>query len=194
MVHQAGKRGPYRKSRERRQAILRAALEAYAESDAGGPTLRAIADKVGLSETALLYYFRNREELFVAIIEARDQADRFLSREQTLAAADFKRLGALIARNAETPGLVKLFLEQAIAAVNPGHPGHDFMRARYAEFCQGLAAGLRQAKGLTAEQADWLGRLLIAAADGLQIQWLYDPSLDMRRDLERLVDLALGQR
>lgn len=188
----ASPRGPYRKSAERRAEILRAALEAYATSDAGGPTLRSIAQRLDLTESALLYHFGSRDDLFWAIIRARDDADRLRSDDQTLDAEDFHRLGELIAHNASTPGLVKLFLEQAVAAVSATHPAHDYMRERYARFAAGLARGLQNAKGLSQERADWLARILIAASDGLQIQWLLDPAIDMQRDLGQLVELALA--
>ncbi|MDR0847943.1 MAG: TetR/AcrR family transcriptional regulator [Propionibacteriaceae bacterium] len=183
-------RGPYRKSDERRTEILQAALEAYATSDAGGPTLKAIGDKVGLTESALLYHFGSREELFWAIVKARDESDRFQVDDEEVTATDFTRLGQMIAHNASTPGLVKLFLEQAVAAVSPSHPAHDELRARYERFNAVLAQGLSGLKGLPPDQAAWLARIVIAASDGLQIQWLLDPSIDMRADLDALIALA----
>ncbi|MDR1238060.1 MAG: TetR/AcrR family transcriptional regulator [Propionibacteriaceae bacterium] len=186
------KRGPYKKSAERRSAILSAALAAYAESDAGGPTLQAIAEKVGLTQTALLYYFSSREELFLAIVRARDDRDRFRAIEDPPSIEDFKRLGQLIARNTETPGLVRLFLEQAVAAAGTGHLAHDYFKDRYRAFAASLAEGLCTARGISADTADWLARVIIAAADGLQIQWLYNPEISMAHDLERLVNLAVS--
>ena len=188
-----GKRGPYKKSAERRGAILAAALEAYAESDAGGPTLQAIADKAGLTQTALLYYFPSREDLFLAIVQARDEQDRFRPLDETLTAEDFRRLGDMVAHNSDTPGLVRLFLEQAVAsAAGDSHVAHTYFKQRYAAFRRTLAEGLQAARGVPADQAEWLARVLIAAADGLQLQWLYNPDFSMRRDLGRLVDLAIA--
>ncbi|MDR1512497.1 MAG: TetR/AcrR family transcriptional regulator [Propionibacteriaceae bacterium] len=185
-------RGPYRKSAERRAEILDAALAEYAAADAGGPTLKAVATRLDLAESALLYHFGSREELFWEIVRARDKADQFRPDGQPLEEEDFLRLGEMISHNASTPGLVRLFLEQAIAAVSESHPGHDYMRDRYERFAEVLARGLQHAKGLAPERAQWLARVLVAAADGLQIQWLFNPDLDMRGDLGALVDLALA--
>jgi hypothetical protein len=66
------------------------------------------------------------------------------------------------------------------------------MRERYPRFAAELARGLQNTKGLPIEQAEWLARIVMAASDGLQIQWLLDPTLDMRGDLTRLIDLALA--
>jgi AcrR family transcriptional regulator len=185
-------RGPYRKSAARKAEILAAALAEYAHSDAGGPTLKAIANRVDIAESAVLYHFGGRDNLFVEIIRARDEADSLGPADAGLGPGDFARLGEIIAHNASTPGLVKLFLEQAVAAATPTHAAHDYMKARYARFAEGLAKGLRDTKGLSDERAQWLARILLAAADGLQIQWLLDPEVDMRRDLEALIDLAVG--
>jgi AcrR family transcriptional regulator len=151
----------------------------------GGPTLKTIADKVGLTESALLYHFGSREELFWAIIQARDEAESAQARDET-ATVDFSHLGEIVADNASTPGLVKLFLDQAVAGISPSHPAHDYMRQRYGDFARGLAEGLQRDRGLAEERAAWLARILLAAADGLQIQWLLDDQVNMRRDLAQL--------
>ncbi|HEY0189291.1 MAG TPA: hypothetical protein VGC67_17525 [Cellulomonas sp.] len=40
--------------------------------------------------------------------------------------------------------------------------------------------------GLAPAEASWRARVLIAAVDGIQIQWLLDPSIDMADDIVRL--------
>jgi AcrR family transcriptional regulator len=185
-------RGPYRKSAARRDEILSTALAEYAAADAGGPTLKTIAERLDLTESALLYHFGSRDELFWEIVRARDEADSLHHNDEPLDTDDFHRIGELIAHNASTPGLVRLFLEQAVASVSPSHPGHDHMRERYARLTAVLSRGLQSAKGLTKERADWLARMLIAASDGLQLQWLLNPGPDMRADLGELVDLTLA--
>ncbi|MFY4722983.1 hypothetical protein [Streptomyces sp. LaBMicrA B280] len=45
----------------------------------------------------------------------------------------------LLARNAATPGLVKLFVD--LAAAEPDHPAHAFFTDRYDRFRTELAAG-----------------------------------------------------
>ncbi|WP_432843151.1 TetR/AcrR family transcriptional regulator [Dactylosporangium sp. CA-092794] len=187
-----GKRGPYAKGLERRKAILAAALEAYAESDAGGPTLKAIADRAGIPETSLLHYFGSREELFVAIVTARDEADRAFIGDRASDAADLAEHHKIVTHNIQTPGLVKLFAEQSVAAASPSHPAHEYFSRRYPRYIEALSRSLRDNRGLDEATARWFARILIAAADGLQIQWLLDPSIDMDADLARLTTALLG--
>src|SRR5262245_4588512 len=54
--------------RQRRQAILDAALQLFAEKGYFGTSLRDIAAAVGVRESALYNYFRSKEELFNALL------------------------------------------------------------------------------------------------------------------------------
>src|SRR5688500_2675049 len=69
-------RGPYAKTAAKRAEILRVALEAYAASGHQGPSLRTIAEAVGLSEAGVLHHFASKDELLVAVLEARDEGAR----------------------------------------------------------------------------------------------------------------------
>jgi hypothetical protein len=54
--------------------------------------------------------------------------------------------------------------------------------------------GRRQGAGevRTDVSATMLARLVVAAFDGLQLQWLYDKSVDMADGLTQLVDVLLA--
>jgi AcrR family transcriptional regulator len=179
------KRGPYPKGVARREQILREALAAYAESDSVGPSLRSIAARVGLSERGLLHYFASRDELLVAVLAARDAADR----ASFDADGTVEQLAVVQARSARTPGLVRLFLEMAVAAPDSGHAAHAFFSARYPRVRGLVATMFHRARPLASPPAiddDFVGRMLVAASDGLQLQWLLDPSIDLEGDLNRL--------
>jgi AcrR family transcriptional regulator len=179
------RRGPYAKGIARRQQILREALAAYAESDSAGPSLRAIAKRTGLSERGLLHYFPARDELFVAILAERDAADRATFDPD----GPLGDLAAVAAHSAKTPGLVRLFLEMAAAAPDPEHAAHGFFTRRYRELREILARKFtRSPRRESPPPVDpgFAARILIAASDGLQAQWLLDPSIDLEDDLGRL--------
>ncbi|MGF1426605.1 TetR family transcriptional regulator [Kitasatospora sp. LaBMicrA B282] len=189
-----GPRGPYAKSAARRQLILEAALAAYAEAGSRGVSVRDIAERVGLTDAGVLHHFGGREALLTAVLEARD----------VVAAQKFGEEAALwhaemLTENAGTPGLVKLFVDLSAAAAEPGHPAHEFfteryqvLRRRYANaFAAGRPADQPSAAPGAAADPDWAARVLIAATDGLQQQWLLDPSIDMAGDIARLRDVLL---
>jgi AcrR family transcriptional regulator len=184
------RRGPYAKGVARRQEILREALAAYAESGSTGPSLRSIAARVGLSERGLLHYFPARDELFIAILAERDSRDHATFD----AATPPDDLAAIAANSAQTPGLVRLFLEMAAAAPDAEHAAHGFFNRRYRHLRDIVAGRFRAAADTPAVRTsqvdpDYAARILIAASDGLQLQWLLDPSIDLAGDLRRLSEI-----
>ncbi len=55
--------------RKNRKVILEAALEIFSASGFRGATLDRIAEKAGLSKPNLLYYYRSKEAIYVAVLE-----------------------------------------------------------------------------------------------------------------------------
>ncbi|ABF40719.1 transcriptional regulator, TetR family [Candidatus Koribacter versatilis Ellin345] len=54
-----------------RELLLNAATELFAESGAGATTFAMIAKRAGLTPAMLHYYFKDRDELFDAVVEER---------------------------------------------------------------------------------------------------------------------------
>ncbi|MEU6259712.1 TetR/AcrR family transcriptional regulator [Streptomyces sp. NPDC047043] len=173
-------RGPYRKGLERRKQILRAALEVYSEQGERGSSLKEIADRVGMSQAGVLHYFDSREDLLLAVLAERDALD-------TEAVVDVMSPGEAVARtvghNARQPGLVDLFVNLSAAASDPEHPAHAFFKRRYTELSaqiqNGLDHGKQEQRIREDVDSELMARLLLAVSDGIQLQWLLDPSVDM---------------
>ena len=190
-------RGPYRKTVARREQIIDAALAAYAEAGSRGVSVRDIAQRVGMTDTGVMHHFGSREELLTAVLQAREKADRAAFGDVS---GDPKAALELLAHNATTPGLVKLFLDVAAAAAEPDHPAHAFFTERYPRLREDVAGLItdcvehRQDPGPPQPQpdADWAARILLAAVDGLQLQWLLDPEIDMAGDMATLSQVLLG--
>ncbi|MFJ4650499.1 TetR/AcrR family transcriptional regulator [Nocardia sp. NPDC088792] len=187
-------RGPYAKGIARRQQILREALAAYAESDSAGPSLRAIAERAGLSERGLLHYFPARDELLVAIFAERDTADTAGFDPD----APVQELPAMLAHTARTPGLVRLLLEMIAAATDETHAAHRYFTQRYRGIRDVIAHQFRRSADRPeptpppAIDPEFAARILVAASDGLQAQWLLHPGIDLEGDLDRLTRLLLS--
>jgi AcrR family transcriptional regulator len=173
-------RGPYAKGEAKRKEILDAALEAVAVNGSRGTRVREIAERVGLSQAGLMHYFRTREELFQAVLGARDDhdTDEFVDTQ-----ASIEGFFAVMAYNLTVPGLVQLYVEYSAEAAHPGHPSHEFFQQRYRDF-RGLlmrAVDYARSTGEMGEELDpaALVDVLIASADGLQVQWLLDNDIDV---------------
>ena len=172
-------RGPYAKGIAKREEILRTALEVFAAGGAKGSSLRGLAEAAGLSQAGLLHYFGSKEELFVEVLRARDQGDIETFQDEDVV----RTLVRVIRHNLDVPGLVELYARLSVAAADPAHPGHAFFVERYAAFralfrqyVRGMQERGELDPGLDPEG---VATLILAAADGLQTQWMLDPSIDM---------------
>ncbi|WP_219415075.1 TetR/AcrR family transcriptional regulator [Pseudonocardia nigra] len=179
-------RGPYVKGVERREQILRTALEVFSEGGYHRSSLKEIARRVGVTEPTLFHYFGSKEALLAAVLAARDER----TGEVVDAGDVLDGLLAATRRNVGTPDLVRLYATTSAEATEPGHAAHDWFRDRYASVRQEIAERLADRVPADADP-EWVARILIAVMDGLQIQWLLDRDVDMVGDMERLAAALL---
>jgi AcrR family transcriptional regulator len=181
-----GRAGSYEKGVARRQEILERAAEVFRERGADGTSLRRIATMIGVSHAALLHYFDSREQLLVAVY-AHAESKRDTSGDAADSAVDVLVKAAML--NVGVPGMVELYTTLVAAALAAEDtPSNEFFSARFARIREELTErlGAEQAAGRLrddVEPAD-IAALLIAASDGLQIQWLLEPSVELERTLE----------
>lgn len=182
------RRGSYAKGVAKREEILVAALGVIARNGYNRTSVRDLAEAVGLSQAGLLHYFASKEELFAEILRKRDEIDR-----ERMPADPERRVEGLIdvvRHNTEVPGLVQLYSELSTEASHADHAAHEFFRERYATLRAQLGAAVRSAqdRGELSDDldADVVATLLLAAADGLQTQWMLEPGIDMAGHLEHL--------
>jgi AcrR family transcriptional regulator len=175
------RRGSYAKGIAKREEILTAALDVIARNGYRRTSVRELADAVGLSQAGLLHYFSSKEELFQEILRKRDEVDA--TAFQGLRETPLEGFFAVIRHNSEVPGLVQLYAQVSTEAGDPEHPAHEFFVQRYEQFRAMFSQLMRdeQAAGRIDTDLDpeRLANLFLAAADGLQTQWMLDPSIDM---------------
>ncbi|MFJ3385923.1 MULTISPECIES: TetR/AcrR family transcriptional regulator [unclassified Curtobacterium] len=189
------RRGSYAKGIAKRDEILTVALELVAGQGFRRTSIKDIADAVGLTQAGLLHYFDSKDELWVEILRRRDELD---NATEWNAADPAELLAAIVRHNTEVPGLVQMFVNlSAAAATDPEHPAHEYFRQRYENSRRDMAADFRamQEDGRlrTDVDAEELTSVLLAVSDGMQIQWLFDPSRDMVAHVELVARLALAQ-
>ncbi|MFJ4046251.1 TetR/AcrR family transcriptional regulator [Microbacterium sp. NPDC089987] len=181
------RRGAYAKGVAKREEILAAALAVVAERGYGKASVREIAEAAGLSPAGLLHYFGSKEELFVAILAARDARDT----EEYEGLSFAESLVAIVRHNASVPGLVHLYARLAADAGDAEHPARKFFLDRTAMLETMARDALAEAQQEGEIRADvspeWVMRVLHAAADGLQTAWMLDPTIDMAADLEEFL-------
>ncbi|WP_426518117.1 TetR/AcrR family transcriptional regulator [Diaminobutyricibacter sp. McL0618] len=170
-------RGPYATGKAKREAIIDGAIEVFSETGYTAGSLRAIAEKAGISQPSIFHYFADKAELFLAVLERRDkwaQEVAFGDGESGLLRGIIRLAEAL-----ETmPGTVQLYVIVASEATALDHPAHERFREDRERYRQAVTACLDRlaADGLylgaapTAQAA----ASIIALLDGIQMQWLLD--------------------
>jgi AcrR family transcriptional regulator len=188
--------GTYLKGVAKREEILEKALVVIGREGIRGASVKEIADAVHLSPAGVLHHFGTKEELFTEILRKRDELDEELfeagepADQATFAYLDLTR------RNALVPGLIELFSRLAVEATDPNHPAHEFFVQRGSKTRAGFEEVIRsfQENGQLPLRSDpaILARVMQAVSDGLQIQWLLDPSIDMAGIMADLFADLLG--
>jgi AcrR family transcriptional regulator len=204
MTEQAQPGGPgrrsYPKGVRRRQQILDSAIALLAQRGVDRTSLRTMGEAIGMSHTALRHYFSSRDELLVEAYRTHEAR----AADEAPPAADESAVGLIIQaaeRNRSIPGLVELYATLTTDALQEQHAAaREFVRDRFRSLRAELAARIEsgQRTGRIAADIEPLeaAALVIAASDGLQIQWLLDPeAVDVGRSLallERLLPTAPG--
>ncbi|MBG0737915.1 TetR/AcrR family transcriptional regulator [Paeniglutamicibacter antarcticus] len=194
---QAGRRGPYAKSADRRRTIVTAAHAVFAARGYRSGSLQEVADRVGMSQTSLLHYFPTKRELLLAVLTWRDSISGdgavLPDPEESLVDAVIRQARF----NEDIPGVIELYTVLCAESVTDDHPGRQFfidrfarLRISYAEAFMRMAQEGRLRPGVDPQRA---AASLIALWDGIQTQWLFAPdSIDMAgslRDYLRLIIL-----
>jgi AcrR family transcriptional regulator len=163
---------------ERRSRIVAAALDVFAERGYKGASLAQIAERVGITQQAVLYHFKSKDQLLVAALEERDREDRaWLAQTIESSPEDLDLLELcrrLIEHNVQRLERVRLYTVLAGDSVIDVHPAQAFFRTRYARLREQWADHLAAAYARTGRRGPSVA-VVLAVLDGLQLQWLLDP-------------------
>jgi AcrR family transcriptional regulator len=192
----ASARGPYAKTARRREDIIEAASAIFAANGYHGGSLRDISRQLDLSLTSVLHHFGSKSDLLIAVLDDADHtgADWMPARMRAIGVRD--ALPELVESNYSRPELLRLFTVLSAEASAPDHPAHEWFVHRYERVATKLARAISEDQSLSRissmVDADAAARRIVAAWDGLQLQWLLDPSQDMTSQIESVLSRELG--
>ncbi|MFJ2543504.1 TetR/AcrR family transcriptional regulator [Microbacterium sp. NPDC087589] len=187
------RRGSYAKGVARREEILESALDVIGRKGYQNASLKQIAELVGVTPAALLHYFGSKEELFTEVLRKRDEHDGMLPHAPNPADAKSAFID-VIRHNTEVPGVVELFSRLSVDAVDPAHPAHQYFLERSERLRESITHSFahddaQDAAHRAALDPDTMARVIQAVADGLQLQWMIDRSVDMPGIIAALMDV-----
>lgn len=178
------RRGPYAKTRERREAVLAAVFELVSAKGHRQVTTAEIAERAGTSEATVLYHFPSKEHLYVEMLAyARAQAESGPPPDVSTPAAVERYLDYIVADKVVDTHQARLYTSLMAEAAFPEHPGHAAFAARNADVTRFFTAviGDLQASGQITGSVDpaVAAQLFLAAWDGLQSHWLISQDFDL---------------
>lgn len=190
-------RGPYRNGIRRREQIVETASKVFAELGYSGGSIRTIATRMDVSPASLLQHFGSKEGLLEAVLEDWARQTEAVVPVDVRGLAHIEGFRRLMDFHLEHRGLMELFLTMAAEASSPVHPARGFIQRRYAGSLDELVHHLHEAREvgeigqLTHREIETEVRMLFAVMDGLELQWLLDPDVDLPGLFNAYLDEAI---
>ncbi|WP_181414955.1 TetR/AcrR family transcriptional regulator [Bifidobacterium asteroides] len=167
---------------ERKEQILDAATHIIGKNGFWGFTVRQVAEACNLTEPAILYHFKNKEKLLVAVLSRRDDIDLHNMASELHVGldrlwADPTEFGlwdlclAAVQKNSKQPEIVRLYTIMQGESLNSEHPAYAYFQNRE-RWATSLFA--RAAKHDGYDDPARIAQLVLSEMDGMQIRWLRD--------------------
>lgn len=183
----------------RRAQILAEAIKLIGLRGYNGLTVQALAERCGLSNAGLLYYFGSKDKMLLAVLDELQRQDTELlgplvARASGKADASTSRdvvielLRTVASRFTENPELGRFAVILQCEAIDPAHPAHAWFVSREK---MALDMYVSLVKGLAPDPQS-TARQLLALTNGLAEIWLRtrDP-FDLEAEWEKAVIAVL---
>ncbi|MFT2690419.1 TetR/AcrR family transcriptional regulator [Clavibacter zhangzhiyongii] len=193
----ASSRGLYSTGVRRRAEIVAAAVRVFGVRGYGAATIKEIADEVGVSPAAVLRYFR-KEELLTEVLRQWDRQQPFVA-DAAPGLPAIRAFVDLMRYHVEHRGFLELYLTFATETSDATHPAHEYMRGRYARTIAQIrrriaeAVDLGQVPAMDDATLDYEAACFLAILDGLEIQWIHNPRLDLPALVGEYVEQSIAR-
>lgn len=162
----------------RREQIVREATRLISEAGFNAMSLADVADACQIRKSSVLHYFPSMNDLLQAVLHARDR-DEFGALgglPHPLSPGEARVLFTeVLERNIEGREITRLYHILAGEALSPQHPAHLYFVERSAASRTGLPRMLAWKRDPQAAALQ-----LSAFWQGIELEWLRDPHLDIR--------------
>ncbi|WP_223690693.1 TetR/AcrR family transcriptional regulator [Leifsonia poae] len=175
-------RGPYAKTARVRAGIIEAATTVFSEFGFRGATMKDVAERAGISQRGLVHHFETKDDLLLQVLEFRDQQTAELLTAEG-SRGELAGLLSVVHDNARYPRLIELQSLISAEATAEEHPAHQHYAERFSNYRTYIAQifdAIRASGDLVSPlPSTSLASMFIGLVDGLQLQWLYDSSIDV---------------
>jgi AcrR family transcriptional regulator len=183
----------------RRREILDASVEIFGSKGFTGGTLQEIADQVGMTHAGILHHFGSKDQLLLEVLLHRDETDvaELEGKHIPDGLALFRHLVKTAFVNAQRAGIVQAYAVLSAESVTDDHPGRSFFQNRYRNLRGEVSHAFQVVcaeRGVENDEniAD-ASAAILAVMDGLQVQWLLDPTaVDLGRASEFAIEAIVA--
>ncbi len=171
------------KGQARKRQIIEVATRILARNGARGTTLTDIAIEVGISQGAVVYHFRTKDELLQAVLANRDQFenDQLWKNGPDPGLEIFDIIASIVRSWAVHPEIVGLLAVLLAENVGDDGPLRSILRQNYELTIDRIRSTLRAAQDRQEINADVDPRRkaieILAFVSGLELAWLITPDL-----------------
>ncbi|ACZ29965.1 transcriptional regulator, TetR family [Xylanimonas cellulosilytica DSM 15894] len=166
----------------RRAEIIRAATATFGAKGYNRGPLTEIADQVGMTHAGILHHFGSKNALLLEVLQYRDDSDVEKLPDHHIPGGTelFRHLVRTAFLNAQRAGIVQAFAVLSAESVTDDHPARSYFEERYANLRREVTEAFRvmcEEAGVTAPATvEMASASILAVMDGLQVQWLLDPT------------------
>jgi AcrR family transcriptional regulator len=185
----------------RREQIRQAAIRIIGERGCHGFSLQELAQRCGLTNGGLLYYFESKDDLLVSLLDELERseikalvplAEAVIRDSETRPSRDsvLALLHAIQARSNASADLSRLYVRLNVEALDSSHPAHASVKRRQAatfNLFTRLVTPFVDEPRVTARQ-------LLVLLDGLRLNWLQsEQSFDLTAEWDRAAATLLPE-
>ena len=173
---------PREETARKRKEILRAATEVFGNKGYTKGSLAEIAELVGMTHAGVLHHFGSKDALLLEVLVYRDETDveHLEGRHIPDGLELFRHLVTTARLNEARPGIIQAFTVLSAESVTDEHPAKEYFHTRYetlrGEVREALVSICDAEDPPESRDIDAAVASIIAVMDGLQIQWLLDPT------------------
>lgn len=179
---------------QRREDILKAALQTFGSRGYNKAPLTEIADQVGMTHTGVLHHFGSKDKLLLEVLSYRDETDvaHIPGKHIPDGVELFRHLVRTAVLNSQRAGIVQAYAVLSADSVTDDHPAREYFAGRYSTLRAEVRIAFEElcdAHGVTDRSTIADGATaILAVMDGLQVQWLLAPD---EVDLARATEFAI---
>src|SRR6478609_3400070 len=147
---------PQARTTERREAVLKAAMNVFGARGYNKGTLAEVAEQAGMTHAGVLHHFGSKEGLLIAVLSYRDgeAIAGVAGRQQVEGPAFLEHLIDTVQQNETRPGVVQTYTVLSAESVTQDHPAQEYFRGRMARLRAKLEDVMDQVSGGVADAGD----------------------------------------